>query len=880
MYAKLVLRNAKRSVKDYLVYIVTMTICVMLFYSFLSISSNYYQPDIGSEYNFTVLGDGMKVAICAITLFLLFLIRFVNNYMLRRKQKEFAVQSIMGMEQKTIGRLFFAETFVMGMISIAIGILLGVLCSQFITAMLLTSYGKKYELSWTLFPDTVVLTVCFFVLSYLVVGLFNTRTIRKTKIVDMLAADRENDPELKKGRWIVIVAVLFELFTIWMAVTGVQKVWFYYDSRFALPVQVMFWGNIVLPVAALLWPVLWLIRKEKYGFPKFIFGLFICSALNACIAASVPALINQYYLPLGAGTVNQYLLFVLVDLIFFICALIYLASNFIVVWKEKSPEHRYKGENLFFFGQVISKLNTTSKAMTLISVTLVLAICLFIAAPILTGWASGYLDIRSMYDVQISSRYNDVYDEEYLPGDDYEVVTDYLAEHGIETDYDCTFSLYLPKKDDFHNRMKYDFPIAAISLSDYNTIRAMLGYGPVSLSENEFTTQWQTIATEEERNSFLAEHTSVMTDAGELTLSEQSYYEEAIGETAYNSYTDVLYIFPDSVCEKLLPVMRNRYITTSENISYENARELEQVFSDEYPEITDTGVRYTIRLSTLQINSTKANNFVMQASMLYGAVVLMVICLTILSLQQLLDAGKYKYRFSVLRKLGVEEQQIGKLVLKQLGVWFGLPILVAIIVSMIVIAYFIQTVSAEISAYIGSRALMLQIGMIVGILVLFPALALAPGIPFRIALAFIPAGLYHRQTMFPAQSVTGAPDIGVALPVGIVLAVVHHIHGTENQVIVDVALVNVGCQHIGVFALQHFVGKLLADLMGLFRRGLAGGKGLDQMVGQIIAFLDGLRQQHFKFYIRCFIGAAERGHQHFVLGLVRVLDIVQRLFQR
>ena len=108
----------------------------------------------------------------------------------------------------------------------------------------------------------------------------------------------------------------------------------------------------------------------------------------------------------------------------------------------------------------------------------------------------------------------------------------------------------------------------------------------------------------------------------------------------------------------------------------------------------------------------------MQASMLYGAVVLMVICLTILSLQQLLDAGKYKYRFSVLRKLGVEEQQIGKLVLKQLGVWFGLPILVAIIVSMVVIAYFIQTVSAEISAYIGSRALMLQIGMIVGILVL------------------------------------------------------------------------------------------------------------------------------------------------------------------
>ncbi len=718
MYTKFVFRNAKRSVKDYLVYIVTLTICVTLFYSFLSISSSYYKPDIGSEYDFTLLSDGMKMAICGVTLILLFLIRFVNNYMLCRKQKEFAIQAVMGMEQKTIGRLFFAETFVMGMISIAIGIFFGVFCSQFITAMLLTSYGKSYELSWTLFPDTVMLTVAFFVFSFLVVGAFNTRTIRQKKIIDMLAADRENDPALKKSRWIGIATILFELFTIWMCVTGVQKVWFYYDSRFAMSVKIMFWGNIILPIVTLLWSALWLIRKKKYGFPKFVFGLLICAALNACIAGSVPALSNEYYLPLGTGTINQYLLFILIDLIFFICTLIYLASNFIVVWKEKSPEHRYKNENLFFLGQIISKLNTTSKTMTLVSITLVLAISMFVVAPILVGWASGYLDVRSMYDVQISSRYNSVYNEENLPRDNYELVTDFLDEHGIKTDNDCTFSLYLPNKDDFHNREKYDFPVLAISLSDYNAIREMLGYEQIALSENEFTTQWQSIATDEDLDSFLKEHNRIMTDAGELTLSEHSFYEEAMGETVYNSYTDVLYILPDSVCEDLLPVIRNRYITTSETISYKNARALEQVFSDEYPEMTEDGVSYAIRLSTLQINSAKATNFVLQAAMIYGAVVLMVICLTILSLQQLLDAGKFKYRFSVLRKLGVEEQQIEKLVLKQLGVWFGLPIFVAIFVSAILITYFIQTVSAEISAYIGFGALMSQIGMIVGALTL------------------------------------------------------------------------------------------------------------------------------------------------------------------
>ena len=221
-------------------------------------------------------------------------------------------------------------------------------------------------------------------------------------------------------------------------------------------------------------------------------------------------------------------------------------------------------------------------------------------------------------------------------------------------------------------------------------------------------------ATEEERDNFLKEHTSIMTDAGELTLSGQSYYEDPIGETAYNSYTNVLYVLPDNICEKLLPVIKNRYITTTENISYENARKLEKLFTEKYPEQAETGAIYGVRFSTLQINSSIANNLFTDCNdlwccrtdgyMSYGTFPATA-----------LDAGQYKYRFSVLRKLGVEEKHIGKLILQQLSVWFGLPIITAIIVAAVVIAYFIQTISAEISAYIGFGALMLQIGATMGI---------------------------------------------------------------------------------------------------------------------------------------------------------------------
>ena len=213
---------------------------------------------------------------------------------------------------------------------------------------------------------------------------------------------------------------------------------------------------------------------------------------------------------------------------------------------------------------------------------------------------------------------------------------------------------------------------------------------------------------------------AIFTELRKGNDSRSAFFEKILNVLTMigGGQSHVLYVFPDSICENLLPVIRNRYIMTTESISYENARTLEQAFSAEYREITDTGVSYAIRLSTLQVNTTKASNFVLQASMLYAAVVLMVICLTVLSLQQLLDASQYKYRFSVLRKLGVEDTHIGKLVLKQLGIWFGLPIVVAIIVSTMVIIYFIQTISAEISAYIGFGELMSQIGMTVSILAL------------------------------------------------------------------------------------------------------------------------------------------------------------------
>lgn len=635
MYAKLVLRSARRSVGDYLIYLVTLTLCVGLFYAFLSISSRHYHPDIGAEFDLTFLSDGMKVAVCGVTLLLWFLIRYVNRYMLRQKQPTLAIQGVLGMESRTMAWLFFAETFCVSLLALGLGILLGVVLSQFITALLLASYGQPFQLTFSLYPDTVGLTLAFFAVSFLVTGLFHVRSIRRMPLLDMLQATRRNEGDLQRSRWMPVVTVLYLLALVGMGAMGVWLLTLYDDPRLPLPGRVLYWANALLPLAGVAGSLVWLVRRKAWGFPRLLGYLMAIAVGCGLFAALTPSFRSAYFLPLSAENLNLYLTFLVGDVVFLICALFYLCARWVAAWKDRSPAHRYTGENLFFFGQILSQLRSTSKSMALICLTLLLSLFCFLATPALAGWAEGYLASRSMYDVQVSSDYNQVYDPADLPLEGYDLVTQFLAEREISVAADCTFFLYLPQAEAFHHREKYSFP-------------------PVAMA--------------------------------------------------------------------LMPVMTNRYLTTTEPIPYADARDLSTAFRQTYSEDSVEGQpRYTIRTSTEQVNESTASTFLLRTLMTYGAVVLMVTCFTILSLQQLWDARQHRYRFGVLRKLGVEERDLHRLITRQLAFWFGLPVGVAACFALVVVPFFFATISTEITAYLGFSVLLPQVGAIAAILLLLLA---------------------------------------------------------------------------------------------------------------------------------------------------------------
>ena len=152
-------------------------------------------------------------------------------------------------------------------------------------------------------------------------------------------------------------------------------------------------------------------------------------------------------------------------------------------------------------------------------------------------------------------------------------------------------------------------------------------------------------------------------------------------------------------------------------------------------------------------------------------------------------------------------------------------------------------------------------------------------VPFGILLTALRAGRDNRQPVFPAQSVADAADLCVAFAVGNVLLMLRKIHGTENDVIMAMLLVDVGGDDILILATENFIGKLPPNLVGLRIADLTRLKGLYQMVSEIVAFLHGKQTCFFKLKVCGFHGAAERGHQQLIVGLCRINDIVNGFFQ-
>lgn len=661
MYVKLAKSNAKKSLKDYLIYFITITICVSMFYAITSLSSSSYELITEESYNFRNLKLILEYSTYIITVILILLIAYVNKYMIRRRQREFATYILLGAEQKSVALMFFIETLVIGIMAIVAGIFIGTLFSQVITAIVLISAKQEVVLSLKLYMDTVRNTFAFFISMFCIIGLYNIIVLRKIKLIDMLNADKQVEFQFKRSG--KVYCIIF-----------------------------------ILSIVSYL-----------------VCGFCTYKLLNT----------KDYY------TVKS-LILIAISLLTFVIgtyALFYSISYIIIHIKDRFINFKYEGTNLFIVGTLVAKIKSAPILMATISITFLGAVISFIITLVMAEWALGYLEMRVPFDVEIRNNYSHSFISEAnisnaneLPALDYSEVVDYLNEKGYDVNNYCEVKKYFINEEEYYNIDQKNISMIGIRLSDFNKMRRMLGYEEISLKYNEFTTQWYSVVTDEEINSFLKDNSTLNIDDINLKISKNSTFKESIGEGIYGAYVDNIIILPDKVCDNLPFIETNFLANINNKMSYEEANDFQnnyvhkwfrknnEDFVEKYSK--DDDVSYSVLTSRIKLS--ERNNILnitlaMRILGIYLGVVLLMISLTILSLSQLTDSIEHKDRFKVIKRLGVEDYEVNKIILRQISVYFIIPIAIAMIGVIIFIYNFYIIYKDIINTYIGNEVFILTI---------------------------------------------------------------------------------------------------------------------------------------------------------------------------
>lgn len=204
MLMKLALRNVRRSVRDYAVYFVTLTLGVAVFYAFNAIGDSrvLFEAQEGAANVllssgvsiFDILAQVMTYFSVVVAVVLGFLVLYANRFVVRARKKEFGTYLLLGMSPRQVSSVVLMETLTVGVIALVVGLGLGFLISQaiaFATAGLIGVAISDYHLLFS--AHSAQLTLGCFALIFAVVALFNAVQISRCKLATLLSANSRNE---------------------------------------------------------------------------------------------------------------------------------------------------------------------------------------------------------------------------------------------------------------------------------------------------------------------------------------------------------------------------------------------------------------------------------------------------------------------------------------------------------------------------------------------------------------------------------------------------------------------------------------------------------------------------------------------------------------
>lgn len=217
LYIKLAWGNLRRALKDFAVYFVTLMLSVSLFYSFNTLTNQAFFVELSSSTSQLVLR--MAVLITGLSIFLMIvigiLIVYANVFFMRRRVREFATYLLLGMKKSSLAFVILIENFIVGICALIVGLLVGVVVSQFSSLAVLKLFNSPVErFHFLLVPQAVIFTACMFGVVFVLSTLCATFVISRTRLSVLFRSSFASDRFKIKNPWITLVLFVVSVLLI------------------------------------------------------------------------------------------------------------------------------------------------------------------------------------------------------------------------------------------------------------------------------------------------------------------------------------------------------------------------------------------------------------------------------------------------------------------------------------------------------------------------------------------------------------------------------------------------------------------------------------------------------------------------------------------
>lgn len=686
MLCKLAWGNVRRAGRDYLVYLLTLTLGVTVFYAFNTISMQVDIAGIDEEGLAQVMGSMLGDLTYFLAGVMAFLMVYANNFIMKRRKKEFGLYQVLGMGRGRVATIMALETVIVSVVAFVAGIVLGVGLSQlmtFFTASLFKTQIANFHFFFSMhaFNLTLVCMLVMFVLTLLL----NLRAVRRTKLIELMGAERRNESIKTRNPWIAIA-----IFAVGAVLVGVA----YY-------------------------------RLLRDGFP-----------LTATDSKLQEAM-NQFGITTAMVTVGTFALF-------------WGLSGMLIKLLQSLRGVYWRGLNMFTVRQLAAKVNTVCFSMGVIAMLLFLAITSVTCGMSIANVMNENLERYNPVDVSQTYVYYTPDTLDYYKGyvnrseADRMVLADttvdlYPAWHGkgksadnndgtgkkvniadvagehVQIDSYLSYPLggsdpsvtpsemcktmgeKLPKA--FGGSNADAMGLFVTPASQYNKLRQMMGEEPVSIGRDQY------LLTCDMGGELGDLYTKYMAGGHTLTLGghelkpatdKSDKDTAAIANSAMGSNPGTVV-----VADELLSQLNLQPYSSSLLVNYKQGMDTTEA---------DESIKYTL-LDNLLVDGkepglwgvfiTRSEMYTQAAQMngmisylaIYIGFVLVVACAAILSIQQLSNVADGSRSYRVLAQIGCDDRQIRHSVMAQQAVFFLFPLAVGLAHSFVALKVIIELVS-------------------------------------------------------------------------------------------------------------------------------------------------------------------------------------------